>query len=100
MEWQELEASIQRRRHARREVRLPAQLTWRGQQFHAQTENISPGGALLNIQLPAGATDVVARIGLRTGKAVRVRARVVWQRPSPPAVGIQFDSFLAPFEPD
>src|SRR4051794_41481386 len=93
MDWQELEASIQRRRHSRREVRLPAQLTWHGQQFHAQTENISPGGALLSIQLPPGATEVVARIGLRTGRAVRVRAKVMWQRQSPPAVGIQFTSF-------
>jgi hypothetical protein len=81
-------------------MRLPAQLTWQGQQFFAETENISPGGALLNIQLPAGAVDIVARIGLRTGKAVRVRARVCWQRPHPPAVGIEFGNFLCPSDPD
>ena len=85
-----------RRRHSRRAVRLPAHLTWHGQHFAAETENISPGGALLNAQLPEGATEVVAEIELRTGRAVRVRAKVRWQRPS--QVGIEFGTFLAPFE--
>jgi PilZ domain len=96
MDWQELEESIQRRRHARRRVQLPAQLTWRGQQFAARIENISPGGALLHVQLPPGADDVVAEIELANKKAVRVHAKVRWQRPS--GVGIEFGEFLAPFD--
>jgi hypothetical protein len=76
MDWQELEESIQRRRHARRAVQLPAQLTWRGQQFAARI--------------------VVAEIELANKKAVRVHAKVRWQRPS--GVGIEFGEFLSPFD--
>jgi PilZ domain len=97
VDWQELEAGIQRRRHARRPIQLPAQLTWRGQEFAGQIANISPGGALLNVVLPPGVTDVVAKINLRTGRAVRVLARVRWQQPT--SVGIQFEGFLAPHDP-
>jgi hypothetical protein len=99
VDWQELEASIQRRRHARRPIQLPAQLTWRGQEFAGEIANISPGGALLNIEkLPPGVTDVVARINLpRTGRAVRVLAKVRWQLPT--SVGLQFEGFLAPHDP-
>lgn len=98
VDWQELEASIQRRRHARRPIQLPAQLTWRGQEFAGMIANISPGGALLNVQLPPGVTDVVAKINLpRTGRAVRVLAKVRWQQPF--SVGIQFEGFLAPYDP-
>ncbi|HEY2027760.1 MAG TPA: PilZ domain-containing protein [Myxococcales bacterium] len=92
----QLDPGEPRRRHSRRAIRLPAQLTWHGQHFAAETENISPGGALLNAQLPAGVTEVVAEIELRTGRAVRVRAKVRWQRPS--QVGIEFGTFLTPFE--
>jgi hypothetical protein len=98
MDWQQLQESSQRRRHSRRTVRLPAQLTWRGQQFAAETENISPGGALLNVHLPPGATDVLAEIELNQGKALRVRAKVRWQHPA--GVGIEFFEFLAPFDAD
>jgi PilZ domain-containing protein len=90
--------TTQRRRHARRPVRLDAELTWHGQQFVARTENISPGGALLNVELPAEATEVVARIDLNTGKAVRVRARVRWHMAS--SVGLEFAGFLGPCDPD
>jgi hypothetical protein len=96
MESSDLDVNGPRRRHARRAVRLPAQITWRGQQFAARTENISPGGALLTAQLPPGATDVVAEIELRNGRAVRVHAKVRWQRPM--QVGIEFGAFLAPCE--
>jgi hypothetical protein len=96
MEPSQVDPAAHRRRHSRRAIRLPAQLTWHGQQFAAETENISPGGALLNTQLPEGVTEVVAEIELRTGRAVRVRAKVRWQRPS--QVGIEFGAFLAPFE--
>lgn len=92
----QLNQAEHRRRHSRRAIRLPAQLIWHGQQFTAETENISPGGALLNAQLPEGASEVVAEIILRTGRAVRVRAKVRWQRPS--QVGVEFGAFLAPFE--
>jgi PilZ domain-containing protein len=85
---------VHRRRHARRAVQLPARLSWQGHHFSAQTENISPGGALLNARLPQAATEVVAQIELRDGKELRVRAKVRWQRPSPPGIGIEFSTFL------
>lgn len=85
-----------RRRHSRRAIRLPAHVIWHGQHFAAQTVDISPGGALLETQLPEGVTEVVAEIELRTGRAVRVRAKVRWQRPS--QVGVEFATFLSPFE--
>jgi hypothetical protein len=98
VDWQELEAGIQRRRHARRPIHLPAQLTWRGQEYEGEIANISPGGALLNVEkLPPGVTDVVAKINLRTGRAVRVLAKVRWQQTS--SVGLQFEGFLAPHDP-
>jgi hypothetical protein len=85
-----------RRRHSRRKIQLPAQLIWHGQQFAAQTENISPGGAQLSVRLPPGATEVLATIDLNTGRAVRVHARIRWQQPT--SVGVEFSSFLAPFD--
>jgi len=96
MDWQELEETTQRRRHARRTIQLPAQLNWRGQQFVAQIENTSLGGALLLVQLPPGAENVVAEIELTNKKALRMHAKVRWQKAA--GVGIEFGEFLAPLD--
>jgi PilZ domain len=86
-----------KRRHSRRPVQLSARLSFAGRQIEAQTENISPGGALLNVALPLG-TQLVAKLALRTGREVRIRARVCWRRLSPPGVGIEFSGFYGPYE--
>jgi hypothetical protein len=98
MHGQRIETELPRRRHNRRAVELPAQLTFGGSEIQAITENISPGGALLNVALPPGTNDVVACINLRTGRQVRVRARVRWRRVTPPGVGIEFNGFFGPHE--
>lgn len=84
----------------RRAVELPARIYWQGHEYSGQTENISPGGALLNARVPPAAKVLLADISLQTGKAVRVRANVRWQRPFPPGIGVEFSAFLDPAEPE
>jgi hypothetical protein len=91
----------QRRKHVRREVRLPARLRIGTMEVTAMTENISVGGAFLRVALPAEARVVVASIGLPHGKDLHVRAKVRWRRDDPPGVGISFETFMrGPGEPE
>ena len=91
----------QRRKHARREVQLPARLHIGSTEITAITENISVGGAFLRVAIPAEAKEVVASIGLPHGRDLHVRAKVRWRRNDPPGVGISFETFMrGPGEPD
>lgn len=85
---------VQKRRHARRPVRLPARLKFGAQELEAETENISPGGAFVRVALPEDAVDLVASIALPQGRDLLVRARVRWRRQDPPGVGLEFGAFL------
>ena len=93
-DWQDHDDHAHRRRFARRPVRLPATLRIGRTVISAMTENISPGGAFLNVALPPAAEVVVASIGLPHGKDLLVRAKVRWRRQDPPGVGIEFETFL------
>jgi hypothetical protein len=94
IDWQDKDDHGQRRRFARRPVQLPARLRFGSAELSAVTENISPGGAFLNVELPESAKEVVASIGLPHGRDLHVRAKVRWRRQNPPGVGIEFDTFL------
>jgi hypothetical protein len=84
-----------RRRHQRRPVRLQATIHASGRDLPAITENISPGGAFLQVELPESEDLVTATIGLPNGKEMHVRARICWRREAPLAgVGIAFEQFL------
>ena len=77
-----------RRRFVRRAVRLHAKVHAGGRELPAMTENISPGGAFLEVDLPHDLEVVEAHIDLPNGKEMHVKARVCWRRPSPvPGVG-------------
>jgi PilZ domain len=92
IDWDDLNDDHPRRRHLRRVVQLPARLWTGGQEVKATCENISPGGAYLRVQVPEGASDVVASIGLPDGRDVHVRATVRWR--SPDGIGVEFAAFL------
>jgi hypothetical protein len=95
------EQAAQRRKHARREVQLPARLHIGSTEVTAITENISVGGAFLRVAIPAEARELVASIGLPHGKDLHVRAKVRWRRDVLPGVGISFETFMrGPGEPD
>jgi hypothetical protein len=94
VDWQDAEGAGHRRKFTRREVRLQARLRAGTSVIAATTENISPGGAFLSAQVPAGMEDVVATIQLPHGRGLQVRAKVRWRREEPPGVGIEFASFL------
>jgi len=84
----------QRRRYARRPVQLQARLRIGARELPAVTENVSPGGAFLRVELPESVDEVVASIGLPHGRDLHVRAKVRWRRADPPGVGIEFETFL------
>jgi hypothetical protein len=96
VDWQDDGAHRHRRRFSRRAVQLPARLLLGTDEVSAIAENISPGGAFLRAALPAAARELVAVIALPHGKDLRVRARVRWRRPTPPGVGIEFETFSGP----
>ncbi|HZR08374.1 MAG TPA: PilZ domain-containing protein [Myxococcales bacterium] len=83
-----------RRKYARRDVRLPARLRLGDQEIVATTENICPGGAFFNVQVPESASDLVAVIDLPHGRGLHVRARVRWRREAPAGIGVEFATFL------
>ena len=85
----------QRRRHARRELELTATVRLQGRELRAITENISVGGAFLQIEVPDEIRDLDATIGLPNGKQMRVKARICWRRAGPrPGVGVSFEQFV------
>ena len=94
IDWQDIEDHGYRRRFSRRPVRLEARLRLGGTEIPAVTENISPGGAFLRVQLPETAREVLASFKLPHGRALQVRAKVRWRREMPAGVGIEFDTFL------
>ena len=67
-----------------------------GHELEATTENISPGGAFLCVELPKEIVDLSASIELPQGRGLHVQAKVRWRRASPPGVGIEFSTFLDP----
>ena len=94
MDWQEHDEHAHRRRFARRPVQLPARLRIGDTELQAMTENISPGGAFLNVAVPSTTGEVLASIALPHGRDLLVRAKVRWRRQEPPGVGIEFVTFL------
>jgi hypothetical protein len=94
MDWQDVDMREQRRHFGRRPVRLQARLRVGEMEIAAWMENISPGGAFVNVALPEDTRVVIASIRLPQGKALYVRARVCWRRGQPPGVGLAFESFL------
>ena len=94
MDWQEHDEHAHRRRFARRAVQLPAKLRIGDSEIQAMTENISPGGAFLNVAVPSTTEQVLASIGLPQGRDLLVSAKVRWRRQEPPGVGIEFETFL------
>jgi hypothetical protein len=96
VDWQDPDDFGQRRRFTRRDVRLPARVLVAGHELEATTENISPGGAFLCVEVPKEIVDLSASIELPQGRGLHVQAKVRWRRASPPGVGIEFSSFLDP----
>ena len=94
MDWDDSEDHGQRRRFTRRQVELSARIRAGGRELAAITENVSPGGAFLRVELPRGEVDVTATIELPHGRGVYVEGKVRWRRESPPGVGIEFATFL------
>ena len=94
VDWQDPDGFGQRRRYTRREVQLQARVRTGGGEIEATTENISPGGAFLRVQVPADTEDLVATIQLPHGRGLHVRAKVRWRRADPPGVGVEFATFL------
>lgn len=100
-DWPDIDEHEQRRRFARRPVQLPAKLHVGENEIDAVTENISPGGAFVNVTLPVATQEVVASIALPHGRDLHVRAKVRWRRHEPPGVGLEFETFLtAPYAGD
>ncbi len=94
-DWDDIDLQAPRRKFSRRQVALATRLRYGDEEVSAVTENISPGGAFLRVQLPETAREVVAAIDLPHGRDVRVRAMVRWRRAGePPGVGIEFETFL------
>ena len=99
MDWDEIQARVQRRKFSRRAVQLQARLQVGTREWAAVLENISPGGAFLSVALPE-CGEVIASIDLPRGRHLHVRAKVRWRRQDPPGVGIEFERFLeGPFGP-
>ena len=96
MDWQDPNDFGQRRKFTRRDVRLPARVLVAGQELEATTENISPGGAFLCVELPKETVDLFASIDLPQRRGLHVQAKVRWRRANPPGVGIEFSTFLDP----
>jgi len=94
MDWQDPDDYGQRRRFTRRDVQLPARVIAGGRELEATTENISPGGAFLCVELPKETVDLFASIRLPQGRGLHVQAKVRWRRSDPPGVGIEFSTFL------
>ena len=96
MDWQDPDDFGQRRKFTRRDVQLPARVLVAGQELEAKTENISPGGAFLCVEVPKETVDLSASIELPQGRGLHVQAKVRWRRANPPGVGIEFSTFLDP----
>jgi hypothetical protein len=95
IDWQDTGDHGQRRRFARRAVELRARLQADGRDLlPAVTENISPGGAFLRVDLPESVGEVLASFDLPHGRALQIRARVRWRRSMPAGVGVEFVTFL------
>ena len=94
MDWEDEDEFGQRRRFTRRDVHLPARVRVGSEDLEATTENISPGGAFLRVQLPEDTMDLYASIDLPHGRGLHVQAKVRWRRSSPPGVGVELASFL------
>jgi hypothetical protein len=94
VDWQDPDDFGQRRKFTRRDVQLSTRVLVAGQELTATTENISPGGAFLCVELPEETVDLFASIELPQGRGLHVQAKVRWRRASPPGVGIEFSSFL------
>ena len=94
IDWQDTGDHGQRRRFSRRPMRIEARLRLGGREISAVTENISPGGAFLRVQLPETAREVFASFALPQGRVLRVNAKVRWRREMPAGVGIEFETFL------
>jgi hypothetical protein len=94
VDWEDPGDFGHRRRYTRREVQLPARVRAGGRELAATTENISPGGAFLRVQLPEDTVDLFASIELPHGRGLHVRAKVCWRRANPPGVGVEFATFL------
>jgi len=94
VDWDDPGEHGQRRRFTRREVELPARVRYDGNEIAATTENVSPGGAFLRVELPAQTVDLMASIQLPHGRGLFVQAKVRWRRQDPPGVGVEFATFL------
>jgi hypothetical protein len=94
VDWQDPDDFGQRRKFTRRDVRLPARVLADGRELEGTTENISPGGAFLSVELPKETVDLFASIELPQGRGLFVQAKVRWRRANPPGVGIEFSTFL------
>ena len=94
MDWQDPDDYGQRRRFTRRDVQLPARVIAGGRELEATTENISPGGAFLCVELPKETVDLFASIRVPQGRGLHVQAKIRWRRSDPPGVGIEFSTFL------
>jgi hypothetical protein len=94
VDWQDPDGFGQRRRYTRRDVELQARVRAGDRDLEATTENISPGGAFLRMQVPVDTDDLVATIQLPHGRGLHVRAKVRWRRAEPPGIGVQFATFL------
>jgi hypothetical protein len=95
VDWEDPDEFGQRRRHTRRDVQLQASVRVGNQELPATTENISPGGAFLRVELPGDMEDLLASIQLPHGRGLHVHAKVRWRRSNPPGVGVEFATFLA-----
>jgi hypothetical protein len=95
VDWEDPDEFGQRRRHTRRDVQLQASVRVGNQELPATTENISPGGAFLRVELPGDTEDLLASIQLPHGRGLHVHAKVRWRRSNPPGVGVEFATFLA-----
>ena len=85
---------LERRKHLRRPVHLPATILTGGQVIAAVAEDISPGGAFLRCEQGGAFPRLVASVGLPNGRELNVFARVCWRRREPAGIGIRFDRFL------
>jgi PilZ domain-containing protein len=94
VDWEDPDHFGQRRKYTRRDVQLQARVLAGGRKLAATTENISPGGAFLRVQLPEDTVDLFASIDLPQGRELHVRARVCWRRANPPGVGVEFATFM------
>ena len=94
VDWDDPGDHAQRRRFTRRQVELPARVRIEGKEISATTENVSPGGAFLRVELPPETVDLMASIQLPHGRGLFIQAKVRWRRQEPPGVGVEFATFL------